>query len=176
MPTTTNEGISFPAGSAGVPPDVRGDLESLATTADTAIHSARSTANQGGLDTGWSLAQATLQTGWDTKTDPAGNTSGTLVGGVRKIGSEVEVSIRVSRNGTTISGGSDGNFSDSPCLLLASGYRPASPRYCQFVIPGSAGGWGRVDPSGIINLTNIQPGGSIANNTVIQIDAKFFVG
>lgn len=178
MPNTTNESLPYPAGTVGVPPDVRGDIQSLATAADGKIHEVRGIANVGGADTGWSLSKLTLQTGWDTKTDPSGNTSGTLTGGIRKIGIEARLKVRANRNGSTISADSSGNFADNPVYVINdSSYRPSSPEYIRWVKPGLAGGDARIDPNGTISLTNFSSGGStLPNNSVIQIYGSWPVG
>jgi hypothetical protein len=175
MPDTPNLAISYPAGTVGVPPDVRGDLESLATDVDTNVFARYEPARLATVDTGWSLTPATLSSGWDTKTDPQGATT-SVKGGVRKVGQRVEVRIRGTRRGGTISPGATGNFADVSFMTLASGYIPASTVYGTFVQPGTTGGVCRVQTDGIIQITNaFNAASTISNGDVVQIQVDFFI-
>lgn len=177
MPTTSR-GYRYPAGTANIPPDVRGDLQNLATDVNTDVGAVSTLAGNGGTDTGWSLSGISLSSGWDTKTDPNGNTSGTLTGGVRKIGSMVTLSFRGSRNGGTVSGGSQGNISPDQQIatITATTHRPASVKYGTYAVPGVAQGQCAVDPSGNVRITTISNGATIPNNTPLQVDIVYPVG
>lgn len=125
-------------------------------------------------DTGWSLTPITLLSGWDTRTDPAGATT-SVTGGVRKVGALVSLHFRASRNGGTISGDTHGNFADVNVATLAAGYRPPSVRYITWAQPGAASGQARVAADGTVTVTTVNNGASLANNTIVQFDAIFFV-
>lgn len=173
--STTSRGYRYPAGTTNVPPDVRGDIQNLATDLNTDVGNVSSAANHGGTDTGWSLSAISLLSGWDTKTDPQGNTSGTLVGGARKVGSMVELRFRVNRNGGTISPSSGGNLGDNPVATITSTYRPSGVTYASFYVPGVAQGSFRIETGGNLVITDMYPGASIPNNTVLQLDATYYL-
>lgn len=175
MPNTSR-GYPYPAGTVGVPPDVRGDLQSLATAINTDVGSVAGTANAGGTDTAWSLSQVTLSSGWNNLRDPSGNTS-SVKGGARKVGGTVNVSFLCDRSGGTISGDGSGNVSpDVQIATLASGYRPGAPRYFSWARPGVSSGQIRIDTSGAVVLTSINNGATLASSTSVQVDATFLVG
>lgn len=182
MPNTPNESLPYPAGIVGVPPDVRGDIQSLATAADTKIHQVRGIATAGGTDTGWSLTPITLASGWTTKTDSAGNSSGTVFGGLKQIGSEVFVKFRATRSGGSIVAGSTGNVLDTAVATIASAYRPVAVTYKTFFIPGVGMGSVRIVEStngsnpGLMVMTSSIPSYTIANNDVIHFEFSYPAG
>jgi hypothetical protein len=175
MPTTPHYNLPYPAGTIGVPPDPRGDLQALATAVDTNIYAEVHAAVLETADSGWSIAVATLSAGWGSKTDSNGNTTN-VVGGIRKVGQRVEVRIRATRTGSAITPGATGNFTDTPIMQLASGYFPASNVYGTFVQPGLVGGICRVETTGLIQLTNaFNASSTIANGAVVQVQVDYFV-
>jgi len=176
MPNTSNFGLRKPSGAANVPPAPDADIRNLADDVDQYLFNAYNPAKLETVDTGWSLAPLTLASGWTTKTDPLGNTSG-VKGGVRKIGQRVELRVRATRSGGTISPASQsGNFSDVTVFTLASGWAPAATTYDTFILPGVTGGILRVSVDGGIQITNFFNGSSsIQNGDTIQLDHEWFI-
>jgi hypothetical protein len=176
LPNTPILGGTYPAGLPGVAPDPAGDIHLLATSLETGIVTRYDPARTETIDTGWSLTPLTLASGWTNKTDPLGNTSG-VKGGVRRIGQRVELRVRATRSGGTISPASQsGNFIDTPVFTLASGWAPAGTTYDSFILPGVTGGLFRVQVDGSIQITNFFNGSSsIGNGDVIQLDHEWFI-
>lgn len=100
MPNTPNESLPYPAGTVGVPPDPRGDIQALATAADGKIHEVRGIANVGGAaSTVTSITSWTVASGWSTNRVSW-----------YKVGRLVQVDISVNRTGSTITVGPTGNI------------------------------------------------------------------
>lgn len=115
----------------------------------------------------WTLAPLSAATGFSTITDPAGNTSGTLAGGVRKHGNLLDISFRITYNGATITA-SNGDIGDTTCANLAAGYRPSSPRFINFGPNGQ--GLARVGSDGIIQLITLDSAQTIPAGRILQLE------
>lgn len=125
-------------------------------------------------DTGWSLAPIAAASGWNTKTDPDGNTTGTLTGGVRNVNGLIEYRFRLNRSGADVNGTASGNI--GPDVTLATinpttypQFVPATVVEGRFGVIGVQAGTVRIDATGLMVVTDIYPNDSIANGSTIQV-------
>jgi hypothetical protein len=115
----------------------------------------------------WSLAPISPAANFGTLTDPAGNTSGTLAGGVRKAGGALHLSFRLTYTGTTITA-TAGDITDTTAATLAAGYRPTAPRFVNWGPNGQ--GMARLGSDGVLQLITLDSTNTLPSGRVIQID------
>lgn len=120
----------------------------------------------------WSLAGITLNGSlFSTLTDPSGNSSGTLLGGIKIEGQNLKLSFRATYAGGTITSSTAGNIADTLVCTLAAAYRPATVRYGTFTVPGTAQGSFRVNADGTLQIVSLDPNSTIPSGQALQFDA-----
>ncbi len=157
--------LRYPTGTPGVPPDVKTDLQNLATDTDAALTKATA-------DTGWSTGPLTAATGW---------TIDTTTPGIRKVGRQVELKVRANSTSISASTGNQGNIApDLNVFSLGSAYvsifAPSYLVYGNFNIPGSVKGTARINSAGQVAITDMYPNNSFTNGAVLQFTMTWLIG
>lgn len=136
--------------------------------------------NDSSNDTGWLLSPLASASGWSAKTDPDGNTSGTITGGVRAVGQFVEYRFRVTRTGGNLTADSTGNLADTTLATVSPtawpNLVPSTAVYDNFFVVGVRQGSIRFDQTGTFQITDLYPADTISTGDVIQISVRFLAG
>jgi hypothetical protein len=177
MPNTTPDNIYYPDDSTEVD-DLAGIFADQATSVQAALAAIRtSLAPVPVSDTGWLLTGLTVASGWSGIADSVGSTSAPLKGGMRKVGSHVELRFRVTRTGAAITANAQGNFGDNLIATINNtALRPAGNIYASFDITGTGMGGCRIEPDGTINVVDAYPSAKINSGAIIQVTANYFTG
>jgi microcystin-dependent protein len=119
--------------------------------------------------TGWVTVPTTNSTGWQVQTCRG-----------RFTGSLLLLDIYVKRTGSTISAGSDGNFSDSEICVIGTGYRPTDLTVSEVLFSGYPRGYSgytaRLQSDGGFDLTGgANSNSQVATNGFLQFTASFYI-
>lgn len=178
MPNTTPDNIYFPDDSTEVD-DLAGLFADQAASVQAALSALRTAvAPVPTADTGWLLTGLTVASGWTGITDSMGNSGGSIVGGMRKVGSHVELRFRATRTGATLTANAQGNIGDTLVATINNtGLRPAGSVYATFDLgPGTGTGGCRIQNDGQIVIVDAYPSATIAAGKSVQIGANYFTG
>lgn len=178
MPNTTPDNIYYPDDQTAVD-NLAGLFASQATSVQAALAALRTALAPTPIsDTGWTLNGLTVAANWSGLTDSNGVSGSTLTGGMRKVGSHVELRFRATRSGTTLTANSQGNIGDTlVCTINNTAFRPAGNIYGTFDIgPGMGTGGCRIEPSGAVYIVDAYPSAKITSGSRIQIGVNYFTG
>jgi hypothetical protein len=177
MPNTVPHSVYYPDNNTQVD-DLAGLFAAQANSVKAALSQLESDlAPVPVSDTGWTLAGITVAGGWSGVADANGNASN-LKGGMRKIGSLVELRFRVTRSGAALTANAQGNIGDTlVCTINNTAYRPAGNIYSTFDLgPGRGTGGCRIEADGTVNVVDAYPTAKINSGDQIQITAMYFTG
>lgn len=178
MPNTVPDGVWFPDDNTAVD-NLAGLFSAQATSVQAALATLRAQLAPTPIsDSGWTLSGLTVAPNWSGIADSVGNTGSGLKGGMRKIGSLVELRFRVTRTGTTLTANAQGNIGDTlVCTINNTAFRPSGNIYATFDLgPGKGTGGCRIEPDGTVNVVDAYPTATIAAGTQIQVAANYFTG
>jgi hypothetical protein len=179
MPNTSPDNIYYPDNQTTVD-DLAGLFAAQATSVQAALATIRTAlAPVPVFDSGWTLNGLTPAAGWTGIADSSGNSGTTsLRGGMRKIGSHVELRFRATRSGVTLTANNQGNIGDNiVCTINNTAFRPAGSVYATFDFgPGVGTGGCRVEADGNVYIVDAYPNATIAGGKQVQITANYFTG
>lgn len=178
MPNTTPDNIYYPDDNTLVD-NLAGLFSTQATSVQAALSAIRAQlAPTPVSDTGWTLNGLTVASGWSSISDSNGNTGSTIKGGMRKVGSHVELRFRATRSGAVLTANSQGNIGDTLVATINNtAFRPSGNIYATYDIgPGVGTGGCRIQSDGSVFVVDAYPSARINPGNQIQISANFFTG
>lgn len=178
MPNTTPDNIYYPDNATNVD-DLAGLFAAQATSVQAALAGLRTFATPlPQADSGWTLAGITAATNWTGITDSMGNSGAPLLGGMRKVGNDVEFRFRATRTGATLTANAQGNIGDTlVCTINNTSFRPAGSIYATFDLgPGTGTGGCRIENNGSVYIVDAYPSATIIAGSRVQITSRFFTG
>lgn len=182
MPNTTPDNIWYPDNSTAVD-DLAGLFSTQATSVQAALAAMRAAQANGTTaaavtDSGWQLSGLTVAANWSGLTDSNGGSGTSIKGGMRKVGSLVELRFRVTRSGATLTANAQGNIGDTLCATINNtAYRPSGTVYALMDFgPGKGTGGVRIETDGQIFVVDAYPSAQITSGTQIQVSAHYFTG